>query len=188
MSAYTGDRGDELAAALEHAERLGATLIVQHSDRLARGDGKQARHLAELFFSTARVGITLRSVQDDSTFDSPILAAVMGERNMEDSRRKGLAVKAGMDRRRKRGLAVGGPVAFGYRYERNERDERLRVIEPIRAEVVRRIVAEYLAGKGYKVIARELCEDGSPSCKGGPWTHFRVRSDPDEPVLCGLDP
>ena len=55
-SAYKGDRGPELAAALEHAERIGATLIVQHSDRLARGDGKQARHLAELFFAANSTG------------------------------------------------------------------------------------------------------------------------------------
>ena len=44
--------------------------------------------------------MTLRSVQDDSTFQNPVLAVVMGERNMEDSRRKSLAVKAGMERRR----------------------------------------------------------------------------------------
>src|ERR1044072_7909755 len=48
VSAYKGDRGPELAAALKHAERIGATLIAQHSDRLARGDAKQARHLVEI--------------------------------------------------------------------------------------------------------------------------------------------
>ncbi len=110
----TGDRGPELAAALEHAERIGGTLIVQHSDRLARGDGKQARHLAELFFFANRVGVTLRSVQDDSTFQNPVLAVVMGERNMEDSRRKSMAVKAGLERRRERGLYSAGHTPFGY--------------------------------------------------------------------------
>src|SRR5271165_1103515 len=52
-SAYHGDRGPQLAAALGECESLsaaGATcaLIVQHSDRLARGDAKQARHLIEV--------------------------------------------------------------------------------------------------------------------------------------------
>ena len=100
VSAYKGNRGPELAAAIEHAERIGASLIVQHSDRLARGDGIQARHLAELFFFANRAGVTLRSVQDDSTFENPVLAVVMGERNMEDSRRTSMAVKVGLERRR----------------------------------------------------------------------------------------
>src|SRR5580704_17879507 len=47
-SAYHGNRGPKLAAALDHAERIGGSLIVQHSDRLARGDGVQARHLVQL--------------------------------------------------------------------------------------------------------------------------------------------
>ena len=43
-SAYNGDRGPELAAALEHAQRIGASLIVQHSDRLkANEHGGQGR-------------------------------------------------------------------------------------------------------------------------------------------------
>lgn len=106
-SAWSGDRGPELAAALKHAKEIGAVLIVQHSDRLARGDGKAARHLAELFFTASRAGITLRSCQDDSTFDSPILAAVMGERNSEDSKRKSASVKAGLARRRASGRHTG---------------------------------------------------------------------------------
>jgi hypothetical protein len=44
-SAYKGNRGPGLAAALDCVERIGGTLIVQHSDRLARGDGKRAQHL-----------------------------------------------------------------------------------------------------------------------------------------------
>lgn len=43
VSAFKGNRGPELAAALEHVEQIGGTLIAQHSDRLARGDGMQAR-------------------------------------------------------------------------------------------------------------------------------------------------
>src|SRR5436190_7909268 len=53
VTAWSGDRGPELAAAMEHAERLAkeygrCLLIVQHSDRLARGDAKKARHLVEI--------------------------------------------------------------------------------------------------------------------------------------------
>jgi DNA invertase Pin-like site-specific DNA recombinase len=37
--AYKGNRGPGLAKARAHAAELGAVLIVQHSDRLARGAG-----------------------------------------------------------------------------------------------------------------------------------------------------
>ena len=88
-SAYKGDRGPGLARALAECERLGATLIVQHSDRLARGDGKQARHLVEiaLWALKARPDDPLgagrrRPSATCSTRSSP------GERNHEDSARK----------------------------------------------------------------------------------------------------
>jgi Resolvase, N terminal domain len=45
-SAYKGDRGPGLERAMAHADRAGAELWVQHSDRLARGDGKRAPQAA----------------------------------------------------------------------------------------------------------------------------------------------
>lgn len=83
-SAWSGDREPELAAALDRAERIGAALIVQHSDRLARGDARQARHLIEVYLWSLKAGVALRSVQDDSTFENLVMAVVMGERNTED--------------------------------------------------------------------------------------------------------
>jgi site-specific DNA recombinase len=186
-SAYKGDRGPELAAALEHAERVGATLIVQHSDRLARGDGIQARHLGELFFAASKTGMTLRSVQDDSTFQNPVLAVVMGERNMEDSRRKSLAVKAGMERRRKRGLYNGGFAPYGYLHRRNEDDERVLVIDEEQAPWVRRIFDLYLVGETYVGIAQKLEAEGVPGPKGTTlWPHFTIRKILMNPVYTGL--
>ena len=108
VSAYKGDRGPELAAALEHAERIGATLIVQHSDRLARGDGKQARHLVEIALWAIKSGVRIHCIQDPSTFENLVMAVVMGERNMEDSRRKSDGIRAGLARRRQRGRFNGG--------------------------------------------------------------------------------
>jgi DNA invertase Pin-like site-specific DNA recombinase len=102
-----GDRGPELAAALDHTERIGAALIVQHSDRLARGDARQARHLIEVYLWSLKAGVALRSVQGDSTFENLVMAVVMGERNTEDLRRKSEAVRAGLARRRKQGKFAG---------------------------------------------------------------------------------
>src|SRR5829696_7693626 len=118
-SAYRSNRGPGLVAAKRDAVRLAAEhgaaeLWVQHSDRLARGDGPSADHLAEVFFEMRRAGVSLRSVQDDSTFTNPMLVAAIGERNREDSARKSAATRAGKRRRWQSGKAVGGPVHDGY--------------------------------------------------------------------------
>ena len=166
VSAFKGNRGSELAAALEHVERIGGTLIAQHSDRLARGDGMQARHLVEIALWARKSGVTIHCIQDPSTFESLVLAAIMGERNMEDSRRKSAAVAAGIARRRASGRAVGGR-SYGYTSQRDENDERVLMPDPEQAAVVQRIYDEYLGGAPMFTIARGLNVDGVPTLRGG---------------------
>jgi DNA invertase Pin-like site-specific DNA recombinase len=187
VSAYKGDRGSELAAALEHTERIGATLIVQHSDRLARGDAKQARHLVEIALWAIKTDVTIHCVQDPSTFQNLLMAVVMGDRNMEDSRRKSTAIKAGHARRRKRGLHRGGVTPFGYLLRRNEADERVLVIAEERAPWVRHIFDRYLAGWTFAAIARELEAEGVPSPKEESlWSHHTVRQIAMNPTYASL--
>lgn len=69
-SAYHGNRGDGLTQAREHVARLAAehgkaVLVVQHSDRLSRGDGVCAAHLVEYVLWAMNTGVVIRSVQDD---------------------------------------------------------------------------------------------------------------------------
>ena len=134
-SAYHGNRGPGLAAAKECAAQVAAehgecVLVVQHSDRLARGDGVTADHLGEIYFWSRRLGIRLRSVQDDSNFDDVIRAVLIGERNTEDSRRKSMAVASGVKRRVEAGHQHGGPIPFGYRHalDRNDPTDRGRLV------------------------------------------------------------
>src|SRR4051794_26111722 len=61
-SAYKGNRGPGLEAALQRVEEIQGVLIVQHSDRLARGDGKRARHLIEICLDAIKGDFKLRSV------------------------------------------------------------------------------------------------------------------------------
>ena len=131
VSAYHDDRGPELARALAHAAQEGAALIVWHSDRLARGDGEKNRHLVEILLEAMHEGFTLRSVEDDRTFESVSLAAQMGDRNHEDSRRKSAAVRAGLARRRAQGKRVGGN-SYAITWRRNERDEKETIPDPRR--------------------------------------------------------
>ena len=186
VSAYKGDRGPELAAAMEQAEQLNAVLVVQHSDRLARGDGKQARHLVEIALWALKGGIKIHCVQDPSTFENLVMAVVMGERNMEDSRRKSAAVKAGHARRRKRGKFSGGPAPYGYTRRRDESDELVLVVDPSPAQIVKRVFAEYLAGVTQLGIARSLSADGIPTGRGGRWHQGTVANILSNPIYAGM--
>jgi site-specific DNA recombinase len=180
-SAWSGDRGPQLAAAMGHAERIApCVLVVQHSDRLARGDGLKARHLGELYFWALKAGIALRSVQDDSTFTNPLLAFAMGERNAEDSRRKSLAVAAGMKRLAQAGRPSGGPRPYGYRYEVGE----LLVVDA-EGVIVRRIFPEFAGGRSLSAIARNLYHEGVPTLRGGPWRQSTVSGMLRNPVYVG---
>jgi DNA invertase Pin-like site-specific DNA recombinase len=185
VSAYRDDRGPELAAALEHAAKVGAALYVWHSDRLARGDGEKNRHLVEILLEAMHKGFTLRSVEDDRTFESVSAAAQMGDRNHEDSRRKGGAISAGLTRRRAKGKRVGGN-SYGLTWRRNERDERETIPDPTKAPVVDRINAEFLAGRKVLQIVKDLNADGIRSARGGKWHSATVTSILENPLYAGL--
>jgi DNA invertase Pin-like site-specific DNA recombinase len=186
VSAYTGDRGAELAAAMRRAEELQAVLVVQHSDRLARGDGKQARHLVEIALWALKTGVRIHCVEDPATFENLIMAVVMGDRNNADSRRKSDAVRKGHRRRRKDGKFPGGPAPYGYRRERTEADEIVLGIDPAPAQVVRRVFAEYLAGHTQLQIARTLSADGVHTGRGGRWHQGTVANILRNPIYAGM--
>ncbi|HVM46276.1 MAG TPA: recombinase family protein [Candidatus Thermoplasmatota archaeon] len=189
-SAFHGNRGPGLARAKAHAERIGAALVVQHSDRLARGDGATAEHLVELVLWARRAGVTLRSVQDPQTFDSMglVYAALMGDRNHEDSARKSAAVKDGMRRRAQRGKLAGGPRPYGYRWVPELIDgRRVSHLEPVpgEAEVVRDIFLSTVNGMSQMAIARSLNERGVPPVRAKHWTQSSVRRVLTSPLYRG---
>jgi DNA invertase Pin-like site-specific DNA recombinase len=154
------------------AEQGGCVLVAQHSDRFARGDGLQAQHLAELWFAVRREGVEMRTVQDDSTFTNPLLIMALGERNTEDSRRKGLAVRAGMKRAAEGGRFVGGRVPYGYRAD-GRGPERSLVKLPAQAKVVQTIFSDYVSGVSLRAITTALNES-TPSPRGGVWRRSTV--------------
>jgi DNA invertase Pin-like site-specific DNA recombinase len=176
-SAYHGSRGDGLTRAKADAERLvaeghEAVLVVQHSDRLARGDGgREAAHLVEFSLWRAKSGVAIRSVQDDATWTTPmghLIPALMGERNYEDSRRKGLAVKAGMKRSAERGMHMGR-APFGYR-----RQGPKLVIVPAQATIVEKVFRDYVAGVSVRALAQALNKAELPTGTGGEWTRSAI--------------
>ena len=110
------------------------------------------------------------SVQDDQSFTNPLLAFVIGKLIAEDSRRKALAVKAGMGRRRANGMHMGGPRKIGYDYVRDAYgrtvpDEPLRVV-PAEAFIVAQIFRDYVAGNTQQSIQRALNAEGVRTVNG----------------------
>jgi Resolvase, N terminal domain len=112
FSAYRRDRGPGLVDATQHAEDLSAEhgiceLWAQHSDRIARGDGRRARHTVEVALWALKHDVRVRTIQDPDIFRDLLYAVVTGQRNNEDSRRKGLATQAGRKRAIARGEYIG---------------------------------------------------------------------------------
>lgn len=176
-SAYKGNRGSGLTAAKDAAIATGAELWVQHSDRLARGDGITADHLAEIWFALRRHGVRLRSVQDDANLEDAIRVVLIGERNHEDSKRKSAATRAGLQRRKDRGQAVGA-LPEGYCAEATIVDGRAvtrRVIDAQRAPIVHRILDAVEAGHTFGDVARALNADGLRTRRGKQWSSRAVR-------------
>ena len=96
---------------MQHAEELArdgrSELWALHSDRLARGDGVSARHAVEVVLWALKRDVTIHTVQDPDTFRDLLYAVVTGQRNNEDSRRRGLAAAAGLRRAVERGDYTG---------------------------------------------------------------------------------
>jgi DNA invertase Pin-like site-specific DNA recombinase len=188
-SAYSGDRGPGLAAARALAEKRAAAhggchLIIQHSDRLARGDGVQAAHLVEYALWAMKCGVKIRSIQDPQTFehDDLLYAVVTGQRNHEDSRRKSLSIKAGRRRRREAGGWGGGPPPYGFRI--HPADKTL-VEDPTEAPIVRRIFDEYAGGRPFRSICAKLESDGVRPRRGRLWRVSTLRQMITNPAYVG---
>lgn len=187
-SAYHGNRGEHLDAAMAECERLVAeqgscALIVQHSDRLARGDARQARHLVEFTLWSIKTGVRIISKQDPETFPEGdyalLMGAVAGQRNHQDSKRKGAAVADGLKRRAARGQSRGGPRPYGYQraFRLNDKGERegYYVKDEAEAAVVRRIFDDYLSGKSARVIAHALTTEKVPAVHGASWPQATIK-------------
>jgi Homing endonuclease associated repeat/Recombinase/Resolvase, N terminal domain/Recombinase zinc beta ribbon domain len=200
FSAYTGSRGPGLTQAFEHAEELATEgrdveLWAQHSDRLARGDGRTARHAVEIALWALKRDVRVRTVQDPDTFRDLLYAVVTGQRNHEDSRRKGLAIASGMSRMAARGEHIGA-YADGYRRVIEVDDAgQLRKhtdIDPDRQAVIEMIFRLALRGKRTGAIARSLNDAGwktkpmRRSAQPRSWTCYSVLSVLRNPRYAGL--
>lgn len=163
FSAYHGDRGPGLVDALRHTEELArehgtAELWTQHSDRLARGDGRSASHAVEIALWALKREVRIRTIQDPDTFRDLLYAVVTGQRNHEDARRQGLASAAGYRRALERGEYTG-TKADGYRLAVSIEDGRVvkrLELDPERQPAIELLFRHALKGKTSGAVARVL--------------------------------
>jgi DNA invertase Pin-like site-specific DNA recombinase len=168
VSAFRQSRGIGLAQAISRVGELAdldgvSELWVQHSDRLARGDGKRARHVVEIALWALKANVSVRSVQDPDTFRDLLYAVVTGQRNYEDSKRKGAATAAGKRRAAERG-EYGGHMLDGYRLfvEVDDGGHVLKGLEldPVRQPLIESIFRQGLAGDLPMTIAAAVNATG----------------------------
>jgi DNA invertase Pin-like site-specific DNA recombinase len=191
-SAYHGNRGPGLAAAMSACEAISAqdgrcSLIVQRSDRLARGDGKHARSLVEIVLWAIRHDIDLLSVMDPEILAGGDLALLMGAighmKAHGESDTKSRSVKKGIARRAARGDRPGGSAPVGYMWQLAK-----LVIDAAQAPTIRLIFDSYTSGMGQRAIVRLLAERGIRTPAGSFWHQSAVSRVLGNPTYAGLLP
>jgi DNA invertase Pin-like site-specific DNA recombinase len=152
---------------MRHAQELArdatAELWAQHSDRLARGDGRSARHAVEIALWALKNDVRVRTIQDPETFRDLLYAVVTGQRNHEDSRRKGLASAAGRRRAVERGDYTGAKPDGYTRVVEVDASGAVKKrldVDPARRPVIEMIFRMALRGKSTAAIARAINEAG----------------------------
>jgi DNA invertase Pin-like site-specific DNA recombinase len=168
FSAYRRDRGPGLRDATQHAEDLAeeyeiAELWAQQSDRLARGDGRAARRTVEIALWALKHDVRVRTLQDPDAFRDLLFAVVTGQRNNEDSRRKGRASAAGRGRAAARGEYIGyrpGGYRLAIDVDPNGQILKRLVFDPDRQPLIELIFGLALEGKRSGAIAKAVTEAG----------------------------
>ena len=136
-------------------------IITKSLARLGREHAETIRLFKETFVLK---GIRYIAVVDNIDFNGriesieiPIKVLMNDHYSMEISKniRSAFSVKA------ERGEFIGSFASYGFK--KDEKDKNLLVVDPVAAEVVKRIYAEFISGKNISAIVHGLNDDGIPS-------------------------
>ena len=151
-------------------------ILVWKYSRFARNQEESILYKSMLSRSGVEV-ISISETLDASPFASLIERIIEWMDEFYSIRLSG-EVKRGMDEKLRRGEVVGAP-SFGY----SMKDKNYVPNE--QADIVRRVFADYLAGKGYTEICRELNALGIRSRRGNPIDNRYVKYMLQNPVYIG---
>ncbi len=143
-------------------------LVSEALDRISRDQ----EHIAGLFKQLTFLGVRIFTSSEGEINELHVgLKGTMNALFLKD-----LAAKV---RRGQKGRALlgrsPGSLAYGYKVVRRsgadgELERGLREIDPVAADIVRRIYDAYAAGRSGKSIAKELNAKGVPGPSGGTWS------------------
>jgi DNA invertase Pin-like site-specific DNA recombinase len=148
--------------------------------------GRSLKHLTQLFDVFDSDGIALVFLDlgmDTSTSQGRLLRNVMASFAEYESDVKSDYAGANHRRVRADGRPWGGRPPFGY--ERHPH-ERSYVIHRERAEIIKRVFADYLAGGSQHGIARGLNAEGLIRPSGAPWRPQHIGRILDNPAYAAL--
>jgi site-specific DNA recombinase len=181
ISAFSGRRRPGYEAMLESLKAGRITAVVAwHQDRLQRSPRELEGFIDAVEAAGAKVATVRAGNLDLSTASGRMTARVVGavarheseqksERQLSKARELALAGKVG----------GGGVRPYGYN------DDRITV-RAEEAEVVRRIVAELLAGATMRGVTMRLNRDGIATVTGTLWRIHVVRNLVTSPRIAGL--
>jgi DNA invertase Pin-like site-specific DNA recombinase len=149
-------------------------LLAESLDRISRDQ----EHVAAFYKQATFAGVRIVTLAEGEVSELHVgLKGTMGALYLKDLADK---TRRGLEGRVRQGRSGGG-LCYGYRVVRGPagRDgipERgLREIDPVQAEVVRRIFREFAEGHGPKAIAKGLNQEGIAGPRGGIWSAGALR-------------
>lgn len=143
------------------AKRCDAVL-TESIDRISRDQGDVVNFYKELSFRSVKL-ITLADGEVTKVFAGlkGLVASIFLDDLAQKTRRGHMGrVKAGR---------VPGSLAYGYVVVREGEERGLRRIDPVKADIIRRIFRDYAVGVSPHAIARALNAEGVPAPAGGLW-------------------
>lgn len=146
-------------------------LVTESLDRLSRSQAD----IAALYERLSFLGVRIETLADGHVSEIHVgLKGTMAALFLKDLAQK---TKRGQMGRVKAGRIPGGR-SYGYDVVPSGEDRGRRVINPREADIVRRIYAEYVAGKGTLAIVKDLNREGEPGPTGGAWNLSSVVGSP----------
>jgi site-specific DNA recombinase len=154
---------DGLLELMQRAKaRRFTTVIVESLDRLSRDQ----EDLAGIYKRLKFYGVEILTLNEGTTTSIHIgIRGLVGSLFLADL---GAKVRRGATGRVRDGK-IPGAVAYGYGRVLGKPGECR--IDPVQAEIVRRVFREYVAGRSPRAIALDLTRDGIASPNGGAWNH-----------------
>ncbi len=145
-------------------------VLVESLDRLSRDVGD----LDSLFKRLTHWGVRIETMHEGTTDRLKVgIRGIVGAVYLQDLAQK---VRRGMAGQAREGKVVGGR-AYGYRAVPGKPGE-MQIIEA-EADIVRRIFAEYIAGRSPKMIAHGLNAESVPAPRGTLWKGNSILGDSD---------